>query len=417
MAATIIGPGGQNVHPEDIEFKLNARPGVVDSCIVGLEKPGGQIEIHAVFLLTKEPKTKDPLSLIEEVNKKLASYQQITNWSIWPEEDFPRSATRKIKKGEVMKYLLAKEEKKMRLKTVKAKTPLIHLLAEITGCSLAHIENSTKIVRKLNLDSLLRIELVARIEEKFGVAIDEIAITPTTTVSNLEELIKTTKPVQKKQQFKKWPLSWWASLLRMLGQSILIFPLVKILVKLKVEGQKVFENLKLPVILMPNHISYLDAIVLVMALPPEIRRKVAFAAAGDIWYKHKKRPPLTYLVELLFNIFPFPRKEYKNIKFGLDYMGRMLDKKCSVAIYPEGKISKTGKLQPFKRGAGLIAVEMDSFIVPIKVVGLNNIWPCNKTFPRTRGEVRVRFGRPLKFSRGGSYLQATKKIQQALQQL
>lgn len=408
----ILGPGGQNVYPEDIEFELNKIPGVMDSCVIGLEK-ASRIEIHAVLLLAKG-KTKDPALIIKKANQKLASYQQIASWSIWPKEDFPRSATRKIKKGEVTKYLLAQKEKKPHLKPVRIKTPLVRLLAEITGYSSTQIKNSTQIVRELNLDSLLRIELVARIEEELGVMVDEAAITPTTTVARLEELIKAAKPVPKRQQFKKWPLSWWASFLRRFFQLIFIFPLLKLWVKLKVEGKEVFGNFNLPVVLMPNHISHLDPVVLLMALPAKIRRKVAFAAAADIWYK--KRSPITSLGELLLNIFPFPRKRDENIKLGLDYMGRALDEKCSVIVYPEGKISKTGQLQPLKPGAGLIGVEMDCPVIPIKITGLNNILPPNRIIPK-RGLVRVKFGQPLRFSRRDSFLQATQKIQRIIREL
>jgi len=46
----ILGSGGQNVFPEDIEQVLSKIDGVKDSTVVGIEQPAGMIQIHAVFL-------------------------------------------------------------------------------------------------------------------------------------------------------------------------------------------------------------------------------------------------------------------------------------------------------------------------------------------------------------------------------
>ncbi|MDP3971223.1 MAG: AMP-binding protein [bacterium] len=102
----ILGPGGQNVFPEDIEQKLNELSEIKDSCVIGLEKESGRVEIHAVLLFEKDNNSTSE-ELVQRTNEQLASYQQIANWSVWKEEDFPRSATRKVKKGEIIKRIHA----------------------------------------------------------------------------------------------------------------------------------------------------------------------------------------------------------------------------------------------------------------------------------------------------------------------
>ncbi|MCH7882991.1 AMP-binding protein [Patescibacteria group bacterium] len=414
----IKGSGAQNVYPEDIEFELNNIAGVKDSCVVGLEKPAGRVEIHAVLLGDIE----NPEHIIEEANTRLASYQQITGWSLWPEEDFPRSATRKVKKEEVIRWLKKKESlspdlsaKALAKEGEEDKTLLMHLLAEVTDVDVARISGDTKIVPDLNLDSLLRIELTARIEEKFGAVVDESKINPQTLVSDLEEMIKKKEAPKEKLKFKTWPLSWWVILDRMLDQSLFIFPFVKIFVRLKVEGKENLKNLSLPAIFMPNHISHLDSLIILMALPLTTRKRIAYAAAKDVLYGTYKRWSL--LAEWLFNAFPFPRREGENIKFGLDYMGRLLDKKWSIVIYPEGEVSRNGELLALKRGTGLVTIEMDVPIVPVKITGTNHIVPYAKLIPKRRGEVSIRFGKPLTFSKRDSYEEAREKIQNALERL
>lgn len=417
----IKGLGAQNVYPEDIEFELNKSAGIKDSCVIGLEKPGAGIEIHAVLLPESEIRSAFSMAaaakVVEEANKKLASYQRITGWSIWPEEDFPRSAARKVKKEEVLKWLRSKPAFSNQLADTegKEKSPLMRLVAEITDTDIAFINSRTKIVSELNLDSLLRIELVSRIEEKFGAEIDESKIGPETAISDIEEMMRKKEPMKKVFAFKHWPRSWWISLGRKIMQSLFIFPLIKIFAQLKVEGGEHLEKLSLPAIFMPNHISYLDSAAVVMALPPKIRNRVAFAAAQDVVYGTYKR--FSWLAELLFNTFPFPRQEQENIKSGLDYMGRLLDKNWSIIIYPEGRMSATGEVQPLKRGAGLIAAEMDAYIIPMKISGITRIMPYGKVLPRKRGIVTIKFGAPIKFSRSDPYIQTTEKIEERLKKL
>ena len=147
--------------------------------------------------------------------------------------------------------------------------------------------------------------------------------------------------------------------------------------QLRVEGREHLAALAAPVIFMPNHLSYLDSIVVAMALPPPWRRRLAFAAARDVLYQRFRL--IVEVAELLFNAFPFPRREHRHIKAGLDYMGRLLDRGWSVVVYPEGRMSETGALQPLKRGAGLIATSMDCVVVPVKLAGTNRVVPYERS--------------------------------------
>jgi long-chain acyl-CoA synthetase len=419
----IKGPGAQNVYPEDIEFELNKISGVKDSCVVGLEKNGGQVEIRAVLLLDKDRPAK-PDEAVREANSALASYQRVQGWSVWPEDDFPRSATRKVKKEEVLKWLRVKGESSSAKASadVKAmadksegekKPPLMKLLAEITDHDISQISEGTKVVPELGLDSLLRVELVSRIEEKFGVTIDEAKIDSETTVSAIEGMMMKQEPIQKMPPLKRWPRSKFITWDRTIDQQFLIFPLTRLFMKLRVEGKENLDNLSLPTIFMPNHMSYLDSLAVLMALPPKMRKRTAFAAAQDVLYGLYKK--WAWLAEYYFNTFPFPRQEHENIKAGLEYMGNLLDDQWSIVVYPEGRMSVDGKLLPLKRGAGLIAVEMDSQVVPIKISGTAEIMPYGKIFPRKRGVVTVTFGKPMKYKRSDSYIAATEKIQKALE--
>ena len=95
----------------------------------------------------------------------------------------------------------------------------------------------------------------------------------------------------------------------------------------------------------------------------------------------------------------------------------MLDRGYSVTIFPEGKISKDGQLLPLKLGTGIIATSMFVQIIPLKLEGIQNIWPYDAIVPRKRAVVKVKFGEPLVFKRSESYEVAIEKITQVLNKL
>ena len=98
----IVLANGLNVYPEDIENVLLANPIIKDAVVFGLmEKDDGPI-VHGVLLMEEPDKAK---SAIQQANKQLASQQQIRGFTVWPEEDFPRTHTLKVKRPEVLERL------------------------------------------------------------------------------------------------------------------------------------------------------------------------------------------------------------------------------------------------------------------------------------------------------------------------
>lgn len=403
----ILSPSGQNVYPEDIESVLNNLPEVKDSCVINLND-----KIHAVLLLNEQVQTA-PADIINSANNKLASYQYINSYTTWPLEDFPRTATRKIKKNEVADFLKNHDDHLQHIPPA-SYSKLIKILAHITKTEPSKIKPNTKIISELNLDSLARVELVGAIEEELRAAISEQDLNLNTTVNDLEELIKNQKPVNEPPLLKKWPRSIIARFLRAILQTAALLT-TRIFIKIEVSGQENLENLKFPAIFMPNHLSFIDPAILNLALPFKIRNKMSFAAARDYLYEHLKL--LVPITELVFNSFPIQREGDANIKLGLEYIGKMLDSGYNVAIFPEGKISKDGKLLPLKLGTGMIATTMSCQIVPVKIIGIQDILPYDHIVPRKRGLVTVKFGKPLIFKRSEPFESARLAVQKALEEL
>lgn len=406
----ILGPSGENVFPEDLEAELNRLPGVTDSAVVGLTSDGRTI-IHAVLLC--DPAQGD--EIVDRANRRLAPHQRIASWSIWPEADFPRSVTRKVKKEEVIRTLAARQAPRPAV-TARV-TPLRRLIAELTRTAPEDIGDATRVVSGLNIDSLRRIELVTRIEEQFGVYIEELQITPQVTVAELEALVERQQGAMPRLgKYPRWSLAPWAGRLRPRVQRALLEPWILHFCRLRVEGLDQLVTLRGPVIFMANHRSFLDPAVATFAIPAPYRSTLGIAAATEVLYrKYRWAVPLG---ELALNSFPFPTEVFENIRPGLDYVGRLIDDGWSLLIFPEGMMNRTGRaLQQLKGGTGVLAVEMGVPVVPMAIEGTEKVMPPGKHLPRARGVVTVRFGPPVRFGAEHDYGAATAQIEERLRKL
>ena len=402
----ILGPGGENVFPEDLEAELNKNPEVRDSAVIGLEQQGRTI-IHAVLLSDYD----NGDAIVEQVNQHLAPHQRIMGWSRWSEADFPRSATRKVKKEELIKRLTTQVETSS--KEVITVTPLTRLIASTTCTDPGVIHDTARLVTDLKLDSLLRIELVGRIEEEFNVELAENQITLKTTVGELQTLIDERQgQAVISEQYPRWSMAPWCGRVRTLIQNA-AFAGLSALSKLHIEGVENLDGLDGPVIFMANHRSYLDSLVAVRAIPPRFRSKLGIAAGLDVLYE--KFWWFVPFAELSMNAYPFATQLTENIKPSLEYTGRLLDDGWNVLIFPEGKMNRTGSvLQPLKGGTGILAVEMQVAVVPVVILGTGRILPPEKLLPRQRGWIDIRFGRPLSFKPAENYLDAAQTIEKAI---
>lgn len=100
----IVLSNGLNVYPEDIENVLLLNPAVKDAVVVALNEGDGGPVVHAILLMDDPGQAK---AVIQQANRQLASHQQIHGFTIWPDTDFPRTHTLKVKRPEVMEKLQA----------------------------------------------------------------------------------------------------------------------------------------------------------------------------------------------------------------------------------------------------------------------------------------------------------------------
>ena len=97
----IVLGSGLNVYPEDIEATLVKHDAVQEAAVVGLPRSGGP-EIHAALLMTDDAAAA--ADAVEWANGQMADHQRIRGFTVWPEEDFPRTHTLKVKKARPHRY-------------------------------------------------------------------------------------------------------------------------------------------------------------------------------------------------------------------------------------------------------------------------------------------------------------------------
>ena len=419
MKDMIVLPSGQNVYPDDIQAILNRHPNVTDSAVVGLQR-GSAVEVHAALILDG---ADDAEPIVTWANDQLAEQQRVRGYTVWPDEDFPRTHTLKVKKPQLIDQLKAGHAKgEEGVPTEALSSPsrstgpsdgsreLLDIVAEVAVLDATGITPDMTLGDDLNLDSLGRVELLSAVEADLGVYLDESQVGPDTTVSQLQTILEEGASNPPVTQFPEWGMRWWCRMIRGFIQRALMFPILKLPYGMKVTGQANLSGLEGPVLFASNHSLGLDNPLIIEAIPSRWRRRLAIAGAARLW----KNPVFWVMNPLLGNGFPLAQEGA--IRPSLENMGKIIDNGWSVLIYPEGQLTIGGPIKPFMGGTGLVAVEGRLPVVPLKL-HINRLGSPTRFPIFKRGAVEIRFGQPLKFSPGTDYQEATSTIEAAVKSL
>ena len=143
-------------------------------------------------------------------------------------------------------------------------------------------------------------------------------------------------------------------------------------------------------LLLPNHISFVDAIVLQLACP----RPVRFIIAESFY-----RQPLLHPILKMAGCIPISARRAKE---AIRLAGERMRAGEVVCLFPEGELTRTGTLLRLQRGYELIARQADLPVVP---VWMDQLWGSIFSFQggrffskwpkRIPYRVTVAFGRPI----------------------
>ena len=195
----IVTAAGVNIHPEDLEAVIEQQPGVTACAVVATETLEGP---EPCAVLACRGRGEQAGAAIEKANAKLAEFQRVRRWVLWPEPDLPRTSTGKVRRKAVAEWL-----KKV---NAAATTPANHavngngnghgklgrsddwllaLIAQISGEEHPGVGDELHLTEDLHLDSLGRVQLAAAIEDRLGFVAKDGILDGVQTLGALRRLV------------------------------------------------------------------------------------------------------------------------------------------------------------------------------------------------------------------------------------
>lgn len=434
----IVLPSGKNVHPEDLEVHYLKCPMVGELAIIGVQDENdthaGAEKLAAVivpdFAYLKQAKIANSKEAIrhelDTLGRELPEYQRVRDYIIRV-EPLPRTATNKIKRFQLKKEVetgdIAAEAKEVKawefsaedsaLVESNAGKAVVAAIKQNAG-DAAIVHPSMNLEIDLGLDSLGRAETFAALEQAFSTEFEGDEAAEALTVANVIELVN--KHGGETTEVVSLDLNWGKIVreadddlpeVRSLLTNRPIFAVFafsvyklfhlffRVFLMLEVNGKEHLTELtKLnsegtidkPFIICPNHQSFLDPFVLCSNYPFGLFKNIFHVGASEFF----DNSFMAFIAKML-NVVPVnPDTELmramKAGAIGLKH-GKILN------IYPEGERAFDGELHMFKKGAAILATELDMPIVPVALDGLQNVW-ARKSWKIRPAKVKITIGKP-----------------------
>ncbi|MDO8600469.1 MAG: lysophospholipid acyltransferase family protein [bacterium] len=218
---------------------------------------------------------------------------------------------------------------------------------------------------------------------------------------------------------KRWRLYLWSQ--RIAGLIFYILSIISyatfglLFFRLRVVGRENVENLYGPLIVTPNHKSYVDHFFLMAALPFFSRLLPARAIAAD-WLFEIPNWKGGFLVRwTLWLCGAYPTRRGSGLDVSLRKPLEVLRKGYVAAIYPEGGIRFRPGVHPVKIGAAYLAQKSGAPILPVAICGIEYLsW---RAFLFGRKKVSVVWGTPLYLQPDADMVENSECIRSAIAEL
>jgi long-chain acyl-CoA synthetase len=417
LKEVIVLSSGKNVYPEDVEKQYMKIPLIKEICVMGIEDKGIAESLHAVIVPDFEYAKKAQIGNLLETLKwdinnislHMPQYMRIKGYTIYS-DPLPRTPLGKLRRFMIKDLIKVKSEKlkvkreedkyliqdEIGMKVVECITPLLK--------EKIQIQSTDNLELDLGLDSLARIELVVALEKAFSMKLPETIASEVQTVEELVARIKEygTSGVSEIGKMPMWEdilnaepnfddkkkvglhHGFWDWLIILIGLR-LIKIIMKIFFRLKVDG---LENLpeRGPYIVTPNHTSYLDGFNIVAALPSK-----SFKDLYSLGFQKYFTGTFKESFARLAHVIPVDPETY--LSKALQMSSYILRNGKSLLIFPEGGRSYDGEIMEFKKGVGILSLELNVPVVPTYIKGSFQALPRGAIRPKFI-EMKIIFGKP-----------------------
>jgi len=149
-----------------------------------------------------------------------------------------------------------------------------------------------------------------------------------------------------------------------------------------------------PVIVVCNHLSFVDSIFLPLAVP----RRMSYLAKSDYFTGTGLRGAIVRWFFTSAGQLPIDRAGGKASEASLNTGLQVLSEGRVLGLYPEGTRSPDGRLYRGRTGVARMVLEAHVPVIPAAVIGTDNVMSLGQKLPKV-AKVSVRIGEPLDFSR------------------
>jgi long-chain acyl-CoA synthetase len=405
----IVDTNGKNVYPDELEELYANSPYVKELSIVGLPDGIGE---KVACLVVPDDEYDIALSRAElhrlveehfrEVSASLPYFKRVKVLH-FTDIELPRTATRKVKRREVVQIMESLEEKqKSGRQTLAQDTAdadslwLMGIVATVANRPRSEVSIGTRLA-DLGFDSLMFVELATAIENAGGSISAPERFNEIQDVRELLSVVNrrpgaSAKREIRREETKKDDEIHIPSFVKTAGTRTGDFLqrfLYDQFLKTNYEGRS-----NIPphtnFIVAANHCSHLDMGLTKMALGEYGRDMVALAAADYFFDTKYKRA----VMENFTNLVPMERTG--SLRQSLRHAKSFLDRGYNALIFPEGTRSMTGIMADFKPVVGYLALHARVGILPMFLEGTYEAMPKGTTLIKNR-DVAARIGHLLSY--------------------
>ena len=394
----IVLSSGKNIYPEEVEKLYEKIPFAKELCVLASYDDSGFVKGLRMVVVPDDQELisrgvfnkRDRISSeITMRGASLPTYMRITELEL-DEDQLPRTMLGKIRRSEVERHLrerqmvipteeisLTPEEKE--LMQAPSSVRFLKRLQEVAKVSGPFFP-SQELSIDLGLDSLTLVQITVVLENEFGLQLKEedlpnirnigdvLKLIRGVRASKIEEpdaLLKTlfqppSKPLEEVFNIKR---GVFKRIVMRIVQMV-VFIVVKAIFRMRIEGTNKIPK-EGPVLLCPNHQSYIDPIVIVAVLPGWILDRLLLTGFSELF----KKAPLSWLVRPL-RVIPIGSTDTFGDSLELTYDG--LKRGMALLLFPEGRRTPTGGIMPARMGVGILSVEARVPIIPILIEGAAN---------------------------------------------
>jgi long-chain acyl-CoA synthetase len=404
----IVDTNGKNVYPDELEEVYSNSPYIKELSIVGL--PDGVAEKVACLAvpddeydiaLSRDDLHRKVEEHFREVSASLPYYKRVKVLH-FTDIELPRTATRKVKRGEVLQIMERLEETQKAGQISVGREPeggdanwLMGIVANVSNRQRSEISLRSRLA-DLGFDSLMFVELATAIEHAGGSIsaperLNEVQdVRELLTVVNRRGGAVRAEVRTRKEDIKSDDEIRVPSFVRVVGNKaadVLQKAFYDQFLKTRYEGRS-----NIPphtnFIVAANHCSHLDMGLTKMALGEFGKDMVALAAADYFFDNKYKRA----VMENFTNLVPMERSG--SLRQSLRHARSFLDRGYNAVLFPEGTRSLTGVMADFKPVVGYLALASRVGILPMYLEGTYEAMPKGSNIIKSR-DVGARIGRYL----------------------